>query len=86
MTSEVQDAERNQLSGQQAPERRAWFLPGIRMLVLGLAGLIVGVAPLWPAVSAATLRQPWYGSAPSSLWPAPCCCGASPLSCPAARM
>ncbi len=46
MTSEVQDAERNQLSGQQAPERRAWFLPGIRMLVLGLAGLIVGVAPL----------------------------------------
>jgi hypothetical protein len=37
MTSEVQAAERNQLSGQQAPERRARFWPGIRMLVLGLA-------------------------------------------------
>jgi regulator of protease activity HflC (stomatin/prohibitin superfamily) len=47
MTSEVQDAERNQLSGQQAPERRARFLPGIRMLVLGLAVLIAGSALLW---------------------------------------
>jgi len=49
MTSEVQDAERNQLSGQQAPERRARFLPGIRMLVLGLAVLIAGAALLWLA-------------------------------------
>jgi regulator of protease activity HflC (stomatin/prohibitin superfamily) len=49
MTSDVQAAERNQLSGQQAPERRARFLPGIRMLVLGLAVLIVGVALLWLA-------------------------------------
>ncbi len=49
MTSEVQDAERNQLSGQQAPERLARFLPGIRMLVLGLAVVIVGVALLWLA-------------------------------------
>ena len=49
MTSDVQAAERNQLSGQQAPERRARFLPGIRMLVLGLAVFIVGVALLWLA-------------------------------------
>jgi regulator of protease activity HflC (stomatin/prohibitin superfamily) len=49
MTSDVQAAERNQLSGQQAPERRARFLPGIRMLVLGVAVLIVGVALLWLA-------------------------------------
>jgi regulator of protease activity HflC (stomatin/prohibitin superfamily) len=49
MTSEIQDAERSQLSGQQAPERRARFLPGIRMLVLGLGVLIVGVALLWLA-------------------------------------
>src|ERR1017187_4568138 len=51
MTSEAeaQDAQRNQLSGQQAPERRARFLPGIRMLVLGLAVLIAGAALLWLA-------------------------------------
>ena len=49
MTSEVQAALRNQLSGQQAPERTARFWPGIRMLVLGLAVLIVGVALLWLA-------------------------------------
>jgi SPFH domain / Band 7 family len=49
MTSEVQAAERNQLSGQQATERRARFLPGIRMLVLGLAVLIAGVALIWLA-------------------------------------
>jgi len=49
MASEVQAAERNQLSGQQAPERRARFLPGIRMLVLGLAVLIVAVALIWLA-------------------------------------
>src|SRR6266436_6667115 len=49
MTSEVQAAQRNQLSGQQAPERTARFWPGIRMLVLGLAVLIVGVALLWLA-------------------------------------
>jgi regulator of protease activity HflC (stomatin/prohibitin superfamily) len=49
MTSDVQAAERNQLSGQQAPERSARFLPGIRMLVLGVAVLIVGVALLWLA-------------------------------------
>jgi len=49
MASEVQAAEGNQLSGQQAPERRARFLPGIRMLVLGLAVLIVGVALIWLA-------------------------------------
>ena len=49
MTSEVQAAERNQIFGQQAPERRARFWPGIRMLVLGLAVLIVGAALLWLA-------------------------------------
>src|SRR5258707_2585896 len=49
MTSEVQAAQRNQFSGQQAPERTARFWPGIRMLVLGLAVLIVGVALLWLA-------------------------------------
>src|SRR6266849_5545461 len=49
MTSEIQAAQRNQLSGQQAPERTARFWPGIRMLVLGLAVLIVGVALLWLA-------------------------------------
>ncbi len=49
MTSEVQAAERNQLFGQQAPERRARFWPGIRMLVLGLGVLIVGAALLWLA-------------------------------------
>jgi regulator of protease activity HflC (stomatin/prohibitin superfamily) len=49
MTSEVQASERNQLSGQQAPERSARFLPGIRMLVLGLAVVIVGIALLWLA-------------------------------------
>jgi hypothetical protein len=49
MTSEVQAAERNQLSGQQAPEHRARFWPGIRMLVLGLAVVIVGAALLWLA-------------------------------------
>jgi SPFH domain / Band 7 family len=49
MTSEVQAAEQNQVSGQQAPERRARFLPGIRMLVLGLAVVIIGVALIWLA-------------------------------------
>jgi SPFH domain / Band 7 family len=49
VTSEVQAAERNQLSGQQAPERRARFLPGIRMLVLGLAVVIAGIAVIWLA-------------------------------------
>jgi SPFH domain / Band 7 family len=49
MTSEAQAAEHNQLSGQQAPERRARFLPGIRMLVLGLAVVIVGIALIWLA-------------------------------------
>jgi hypothetical protein len=49
MTSEVQAAEQNRLSGQQAPERSAWFLPGIRMLVLGLAVVIVGIAVIWLA-------------------------------------
>jgi regulator of protease activity HflC (stomatin/prohibitin superfamily) len=49
MTSDVQAAEHNELSGQRGPERRARFLPGIRMLVLGLAVLIVGVALLWLA-------------------------------------
>jgi hypothetical protein len=49
VTSEVQAAEQNQLSGQQAPERRARFLPGIRMLVLGVAVVIAGVALIWLA-------------------------------------
>jgi regulator of protease activity HflC (stomatin/prohibitin superfamily) len=49
MTSKVQGPERNQLFGQQAPERRARFWPGIRMLVLGLGVLIVGAALLWLA-------------------------------------
>jgi hypothetical protein len=49
VTSEVQAAEQNQVSGQQASERRARFLPGIRMLVLGLAVLIVGIALIWLA-------------------------------------
>jgi regulator of protease activity HflC (stomatin/prohibitin superfamily) len=49
MTSEVQAAQRNQFSGQQAAERTARFWPGIRMLVLGLAVLIVGVALIWLA-------------------------------------
>ena len=63
MTFEVQDAERNQLSGQQAPERRARFLPGIRMLVLGLAVVIVGIALLW-------LAGRFSGdAAPALVWP-----------------
>jgi regulator of protease activity HflC (stomatin/prohibitin superfamily) len=63
MTSEAQDAERNQLSGQQAPERRARFLPGIRMLVLGLAVVIVGIALLW-------LAGRFSGdAAPALVWP-----------------
>jgi regulator of protease activity HflC (stomatin/prohibitin superfamily) len=49
MTSEVQDAERNQLSGQQAPERKARFLSGIPMLVFGIGVLIAGIAALWLA-------------------------------------
>jgi regulator of protease activity HflC (stomatin/prohibitin superfamily) len=49
MTSDVQAAERNQISGQQAPERRARFLPGVRMLVLGLAVVTVGIALIWLA-------------------------------------
>jgi hypothetical protein len=63
MTSEAQDAERNQLPGQQAPERRARFLPGIRMLVLGLAVVIVGIALLW-------LAGRFSGdAAPALVWP-----------------
>src|SRR5258706_3709662 len=49
MTSEIQAAQRTPLWGQQAPERTARFWPGIRMLVLGLAVLIVGIALLWLA-------------------------------------
>src|SRR5258708_39292731 len=49
MTAEIQAADRNQISGQQAPEREARFLPGIRMLVLGIAVLIVGAGLLWLA-------------------------------------
>ena len=47
MTSK--DAERDQLSGQQAPERRARSLPGIPMLLLGLAVAVAGAALLWLA-------------------------------------
>jgi len=49
MTTEAQAAEQNQPSGQRAPERSARFLPGIRMLVLGLAVVIVGIALIWLA-------------------------------------
>jgi hypothetical protein len=49
MTSEVQPAAQSQISGQQAPERTAWFMPGIRMLVLGLAVVIIGIALIWLA-------------------------------------
>jgi hypothetical protein len=49
MTSEVQPAAQSQISGQQAPERTAWFIPGIRMLVLGLAVVIIGIALIWLA-------------------------------------
>ena len=63
MTSEVQAAQRSQLSGQQAPERTARFWPGIRMLVLGVAVLIVGVALLW-------LAGRFSGdAAPALVWP-----------------
>ncbi len=43
MTSNAESGQRDQVSGQTAPERRARFLPGIQMLLLGLAGLIVGI-------------------------------------------
>jgi len=49
VTSGIQAAEQNQISGQQAPERSARFLPGIRMLVLGLVVVIVGIALIWLA-------------------------------------
>src|SRR5260370_38455328 len=73
MTSEVQAAQRNQLSGQQAPERTARFWPGIRMLVLGLAVLIVGVALLW-------LARRFSGDAATALvWLGAPVLGAGPL-------
>jgi len=38
-----------QPSAQQVPERTARFLPGLRMLVLGIAAVIAGVAVIWLA-------------------------------------
>jgi regulator of protease activity HflC (stomatin/prohibitin superfamily) len=43
VAAEIQTAGQDQLSGQQAPERTARFLPGMRMLVLGLVVVIVGI-------------------------------------------
>ena len=45
----VQVADSGNASGQQVPERAAWFLSGLRMLVLGLALLAAGIALLWLA-------------------------------------
>jgi regulator of protease activity HflC (stomatin/prohibitin superfamily) len=49
MASQVQAAESSHSPGQLVPERRAWFLPGLRMLVLGIAVLIAGITLVWLA-------------------------------------
>ena len=43
--------ESRQSPGQQVPERTAWFLPGLRMLILGLAVVVAGVTLIWRAGS-----------------------------------
>jgi regulator of protease activity HflC (stomatin/prohibitin superfamily) len=47
MTTQVRAADSGGATGQQVPERAAWFLPGLPMLVLGLAALAAGIALLW---------------------------------------
>ncbi|HUZ35470.1 MAG TPA: SPFH domain-containing protein [Streptosporangiaceae bacterium] len=44
MAAQGLDAESSALSGQQVTERTARFLPGLRMLVLGIALLLAGAA------------------------------------------
>jgi regulator of protease activity HflC (stomatin/prohibitin superfamily) len=47
MAAEDLDAERGLRSGQRVPERTARFVPGLRMLVLGLVILAGGIALIW---------------------------------------
>src|SRR5580658_7976573 len=49
MASEVHSAADNQALGQRVPERTARFLPGLRMLVLGIAIVVVGAVLVWLA-------------------------------------
>ncbi len=49
MASEVHAAADSQSLGQRVPERTAWFLSGLRMLVLGIATVIVGAVLVWLA-------------------------------------
>jgi regulator of protease activity HflC (stomatin/prohibitin superfamily) len=49
MTSQAQAADSGHSLGQRVPERTARFLPGLRMLVLGLVILIAGAMLLWLA-------------------------------------
>ena len=44
MAAQGLDAESSALSGQPVTERAARFLPGLRMLVLGIALLLAGAA------------------------------------------
>jgi regulator of protease activity HflC (stomatin/prohibitin superfamily) len=47
MAAEDLDAERGLRSGQRVPERTARFVPGLRMLVLGLVILAGGITLIW---------------------------------------
>ncbi len=47
MAAEDLDAERGLRSGQRVPERTARFVPGLRMLVLGLVILVGGITLIW---------------------------------------
>jgi regulator of protease activity HflC (stomatin/prohibitin superfamily) len=49
MASQVQATASSQSLDQLVPERPARYLPGLRMLVLGIAALIAGIILLWLA-------------------------------------
>jgi regulator of protease activity HflC (stomatin/prohibitin superfamily) len=65
MASQVQATERSHSLDQLVPERTARYLPGLRMLVLGIAALIAGIVLLLQASrfsGAAATALIWLGA------------------------
>jgi hypothetical protein len=65
VTAQIEVADGSRPSGQRVPERAARFLPGLQMLLLGLALLAAGVAVVWLATRAsgdAATGLAWLGA------------------------
>ena len=65
MTAQELDPGSIKTSSQQVSEREARFLPGLRMLVLGIVALAAGIAAIWLAgrsSGAATTGLIWLGA------------------------